>query len=132
MTPGEREARALFKQLGLRLVCCVHDGRNHLKITALTPGGNEFKTTCSNTPGEHRGLMNQRAYLKRKIKELDGATHGPDQSPNAALVLQHQQVQGVPSGLRLSVHPEDVRSTNRRHDAGHSTAQAGRGLHGQR
>jgi hypothetical protein len=71
MSNGRRMARDLIESMGLTLVELEQNGRNHLRATVQTPRGRIFNTTFAQTPSDHRYLLNQRAWMRRKIRELD-------------------------------------------------------------
>jgi hypothetical protein len=66
-----KEVRDMIRELGLTIMEMKHNGANHIRMILLTPSGKPFEIICAHTPSDKRGLMNQRAYIRRKVKELD-------------------------------------------------------------
>lgn len=77
MTNGRRMAKDLIDRMGLQCIALEQNGRNHLKAVLVTPKGNQFATTFAQTPSDRRYLLNQRAWIRRKVHELDQSANPP-------------------------------------------------------
>lgn len=62
----------MCSDLGLVSETFTQTGSGHYRLVVRTPGGNRFMTVFALTPSDHRWSLNQRAFLRRKIRELDG------------------------------------------------------------
>lgn len=69
---AKREAVDLAKGLGLGVVETGFTGSGHIKLILRTPRGHTFMATFAHTPGDHRHLNNQKTFIRKKVRELDG------------------------------------------------------------
>jgi Rha family phage regulatory protein len=80
----------------------VEVGGKHHYIVWTPPGGQAEKTVCASTPGDVRAVLNQRAYIRRRLRELGliGADEAaPEVQDPASVVIRD----GAPSCTSLII-----------------------------
>lgn len=80
----------------------VEIGGKHHCVVWSPPGGGLEKTVCASTPGDFRAVLNQRAYIRRRLREL-GLIGAEEASPAvreaASIVIRD----GAPSCTSLII-----------------------------
>lgn len=72
MNQSKRDIYKLCEEVSATVLDIAPNGSGHFKVEAATPAGNRFSVTFPKTPSDRRANLNQRAFLRRKIRELDG------------------------------------------------------------
>lgn len=80
----------------------VEIGGKHHYVVWAPPGGLPEKTVCASTPGDVRAVLNQRAFIRRRLREiglLGAQDKAPDVDAPASVVIRD----GAPSCTSLIV-----------------------------
>lgn len=77
----------------------VETGRKHPSVYWTPPGGSEERTICAGSSSDVRAGMNQRAFIRRRLRELGllGADAGEPSSTEAASVVLRDGAASVTS-----------------------------------